>query len=142
MRDDIKNLKGSPYRDAVKAWHKNLPGGKKLFAADNDLNLIDAASTMITCLDAKKPGSEDIRWSHKQTYGWYAGKGVPVYLVSPLDYTEKRCQHCGNIDIEIKPDSKVKVIRYADMVSTVFQTPEEYVKWEKQLRQRIKKDLS
>lgn len=140
MRDDIKSLKGSPYRDATKTWHKQLPGSKGLYAIDNDLMLIQAgAPTLTACLDAKKPGNGDIKWAHEVTYNWYNNRGIPVYLVSPLEYQETRCQHCGHVNIEIDEESSVDVIRFNDMTFRHFETPQEYVNWEKALRHRRRK---
>ncbi len=138
MYDKIKQLKGSPYRDAFKYWHKYLEG--PLYAIDIDLALIEfrPEPSIKIVIDAKHPLETELSSSHKCAYDWFESKGIHVYLISPLDFETTTCEHCGKGDIIISPDSKVKITRYLDGKSEIVGR-EEYIKWELNWRRYISK---
>lgn len=133
MDNSIKLLKGSAFRDAVKAWHKTL--GSDLYACDLDLVLVRfSANALAACLDVKKPG-DGLTGTHRAVYDTLESLGIPVYLIAPLKYQTVFCQVCGKSDIEIEESSSILVTRYIDNKSREM-TREQYILWERSLRQR------
>lgn len=129
-----KQLKGSPYRDAVKHWHKTLPND--LYACDIDLALIGFSSLdepVEMILDVKSPKNHDLSNTHKQLYDWFISNDIPVWLITLESYTKVYCEHCDNYEIVIAEDSEITVTEYISGGSRTM-TRSEYIIWERQWR--------
>ena len=124
-----KHLKGSPYRDAVKQWHKTLP--QDLYACDIDLALISFSDSAVKAiLDVKSPNDKPLSETHKQLYDWFTVQEIPVFLITIVSYQKVYCETCGKHEIVIAKDSDVIVTEY-DTGQFRRMSKGEYIEWER-----------
>ncbi len=132
MMGQTKILKGSPFRDAVKTWHKTLP--QRLYGCDIDFALVSfEKNEIVAVLDVKSKADQTISDTTIEAYQWFIKQGVPVYLLTPDQYTRTRCPDCGKVDIVIDPDSMILLTNYETGEARQL-TREEYIEWEDERR--------
>lgn len=130
---NTKDLKGSPYRDAIKHWHKTLPND--LYACDIDLVLVSFGnSTIKAILDVKSPNDNQLSNTHKQLYNWFVVQEIPVFLITVESFERIKCDHCDNYEIIIDVDSDVTITEYGTGESCIM-TRGEYINWERGWRE-------
>jgi len=124
-----QQLKGSPYRDAVKQWHKTLPND--FYACDIDLALISFSGNAVKAiLDVKSSNDHTLSNTHKQLYDWFVQQEIPVFLITVESYEKVYCEHCDNYEIVIDIDSDVIVSEYGTE-KTRKMSRDEYIEWER-----------
>ncbi len=125
----IKHLKGSPYRDAVKHWHKTLPND--LYVCDIDLALISFDGESVKAiLDVKSRNDHKISTTHERLYDWFIKQQIPVFLITVEHYDKIYCEHCGKHDVVIAEDSDVTITEYTTGESRTM-SRDEYIEWER-----------
>lgn len=136
MDERTKRQKGSPYRDAFKHWHKNAKGQcSKDIGIDIDFMVVEfSGEPNIAVLDVKMPGEKPTD-TEVVAYRGLESKDIPVYFVTPIKYTVKKCKECGKLDVEIAPDSEVILTRFRDRKRRKYSSFG-YFRWERWIRDR------
>lgn len=124
-----KHLKGSPYRDAVKHWHKTLPDD--LYTCDIDLALLGFGDSPVKAiLDVKSRDDHRISTVHEKLYDWFIAQDIPVFLITVDKYEKVYCELCGKHEVVIAKDSDVIITEYATGLMRVMGR-DDYIKWER-----------
>jgi len=137
MKKSIKGLKGSPYRDAFKKWHKEF-GPKWAYAIDMDMAFIvfNKTNSIPAIIDYKTP-RDKVTDTEKEAYDYFVDKkDIPVYLVIIHgDFDINKCHYCGKKDVRITDDNIdfITVENY-DEDEKEEMSIKEYWKWESNIR--------
>lgn len=82
MREETKQLKGSPSRDIFKRKHKDL--NRKFYACDLDFVFVEKEPypDIIAAIDYKKDTDDRITFSEVIAYNALMRRGISVYIVT------------------------------------------------------------
>jgi hypothetical protein len=132
MNRDKRLLKGSPYRDAFKRWHKDLQNS--LYATDMDLVLVRTrpAPEIVAVLDYKRDATDLITFSEGIAYNHLTNIGIPVYIFygfpSTPPYERIDVKRYWGASLETKPP-EVRLVNELTSVDV-----KKYIEWEKKIR--------
>ena len=140
-----QQLIGSPSRDILKRWHKDL--GSDLYALDVDFVFITKTSTdtggISAVVDFKMERDKGrITFTEAMFYAFLIDAGVPVFLVIATGVDEENNKPVFPMwvqEITKVPDWKTPIWEATEKEQIL--TPKEYVAWERKVRRENCKEV-